>query len=184
MRNLKKTLRAALSLTVFATACADGPTAPVMDVELAAAFGKPDKGGDGVTPTTLENVQWVTPLAEDISVSKQCYVGVECLVQIEELKAYLTIPFDALPTSTVITMTALAGTDVNFEFGPHGTQFNRSVKMKFDAANTNVGSGKKNIWVNYWETDPSNVIETFEGKLFRDFVIFETDHFSGYAIAM
>ena len=195
MKKTTRTLLAALTLSVFTAACGESPMAPDTDVALSAAFGKGDKGGkpgsgdsgSDTTSTTnvdLENTQWLTPLAEDITVAEVCSVGVECLIQIEELKAYLTVPFDALDATTTITMTALAGTDVNFEFQPHGTQFRRTVKIKVDAANTNVESGQKTVYVKYWEYDPSNVIETFGAKVFRGFIMFETDHFSGYAIAM
>ena len=187
-----KLLLTALSLAVFTTACADGPMAPEMgDVELTAAFGKGDKGGppkdgggsDGGTTANLTNVQWITPLAQDITVSQLCETNKQCSLHIPEVNTYLTVPVGALTDPTVITMTALAGTDVNFVFGPHGMQFNEPVKIKVDQTNTSV-SGKVDIWVNYWVDDPSNVVETFGGKVFRGHILFETTHFSGYAIAM
>ena len=195
MKKTTRTLLVALTLSVFTAACGESPMAPEADVALSAAFGKGDKGGkpgsgdsgSDTTSTTnvnLENTQWTSPLAEDITVAATCDPSQDCVLHIAEVNAYLTVPIDALSVPMTITMTALAGTDVNFEFQPHGTQFNRTVKVKVDAANTNVASGQKTVYVKYWEYDPTNVIETFEAKVFRGHIHFETDHFSGYAIAM
>jgi len=187
MPNLKKTLLAVLALTVVTAACADGPMAPEADVALTAAFGKggkPSGGTDGDASTTGAPtfLHWIEPLAQDVTVSKLCDPSMDCTLSIDAIGAYLTVPINVLDAPTVITMTAVAGTEVNFVFGPHGTQFKKPVKIKVDQEKTN-GKGRSFVAL-YWGNDLDDVLETIPVKQYRKYLLFETDHFSGYAIAM
>lgn len=184
MKSLKRTFLAALGLAAFTTACADSPMAPEADLPLAAAFvGRPGGGTDGDSQGAGSSVlQWITPLAQDITVSETCYSGVPCVLSIDEVDAQLTVPNNALSATTVITMTALAGADVNFVFGPHGIQFNMPVKIKVGQRKTN-GKGQ-DFTALYWVENLEDVQEEISAKVKNGWIEFETNHFSGYAIAM
>ena len=185
MKNLNKTLLAVLGLTAFMAACADGPMAPESDVALAAAFGRGGNGGtDGDTQAASPTVlQWATPLAQDLTVSVDCRPASGCVLDIPEVGAQLQIPGATLSDPTVITMTALAGSDVNFEFGPHGTQFKKTVRIDVDQSKTK-GMGVRKFWALYWVDNIEDVQEEIQASVKNGSIRFETDHFSGYAIAM
>ncbi|MGI9625536.1 MAG: hypothetical protein ACR2QM_01760 [Longimicrobiales bacterium] len=120
----------------------------------------------------------------------------------------LTVPKGALDETTEITIMSRAGEDVAFEFGPHGLEFNvpvqvridlsalenrndimRSAKMAYysglskDASRIKIGS----VSAVYHANKGGEIIEVLQ--TFDVFVIdgkyleFETDHFSGYALA-
>jgi hypothetical protein len=75
------------------------------------------------------------PLAENISVS--AVIGRRGgSIKIDQAGGKLEIPAGALAEETVITMTAVAGPDVSYEFQPHGLTFAVPVKIQQTIAGT------------------------------------------------
>lgn len=166
------------------TGCADmTPTDPFVELALEAALGKPDKGepGDKDQPYVL---QWIEPLEQDITVQADCGYASGCTLEIPEVGAKLQIPGATLPEAMVISMTAQAGSDVNFVFGPHGTQFKKTVKVRVDQNKTDAKNGVRKFWALYWVDTLANVQEKILATIKQGAIEFETDHFSGYALAM
>jgi len=200
MPNLKKTLLAALALTVFTAACADGPSAPrSVDVEPDPALRAFFETTGGIADS-LEPWSWLNPIPEDVTVSKLCGKS-GCTLRSADGALQLTIPKKALSRRTTISMTQIAGSVVAVELGPHGTTFDVPVRLYVNATHTTAGSlpvfdgcGQVmgavavNEWIGvYWEGDPNQgvqIIETFPAYQASCWVFFDTDHFSGYAIAM
>lgn len=77
----------------------------------------------------------LAPLAADVTAS--ALIGPEggSLV-IDAAGAKLSVPAGALTVPTQITMTALHGYDVAYEFAPHGLQFLQPVKVQQDLRQT------------------------------------------------
>ncbi|MDH3225045.1 MAG: hypothetical protein OEO23_15095 [Gemmatimonadota bacterium] len=117
----------ALILTLVTAACQDSPVAPDLAPD-ALAF---DGGPSNMTTTSGETVlTWDEALQETVTVSAKIgrWGGMLSMDGI----LTLTVPYDALDRTTELSMTAFAGEDVAFEFGPHGTQFNRPVSIWLD----------------------------------------------------
>ena len=73
----------------------------------------------------------LTPLDSNISVS--AVIGVSGgSIRINAAGGKIEIPAGALSEPTTITMTALAGTNVAYEFQPHGLTFAQPVKIQQD----------------------------------------------------
>ena len=77
----------------------------------------------------------LTPLAADISVT--AVIGPEGgSIKINEAGGKIDIPTGALIEPTTITMTALAGANVAYQFQPHGLTFAQPVKIQQDLRTT------------------------------------------------
>lgn len=77
----------------------------------------------------------LTPLAADISVT--AVIGPEGgSIKINEAGGKIDIPAGALIEPTTITMTALAGANVAYQFQPHGLTFAQPVKIQQDLRTT------------------------------------------------
>jgi len=77
----------------------------------------------------------LTPLDSDISVS--AVIGPNGgSIRINEAGGKIDIPAGALSEPTTITMTALAGANVAYEFQPHGINFTQPVKVQQDLRST------------------------------------------------
>ncbi len=181
MKMLNKTVFAALFAATLLAGCADSPTAPTADLPLTHTAAKGDKKATKSTSNGAR-LQWKAALDQDVSRSSLCFPSFPCRVWLFEVNSWVIIPAGALDAPTEITMTALAGSDVNFVFGPHGTQFNKNVSVVIDQALT-TGSGA-NYTALYWVDDVSNVVDVIPAEMVLGFIQFETDHFSGYALGM
>ena len=155
----------------------------------------------GVGDSTYTVWEWLAPLTEDITVSNVCGPR-GCNLVAPDYSVQLSIPQKALSHRTTITLTLKAGSVVAIELGPHGTQFNVPVHLYVNSKFTNAkdhpsfegcgqtsGAAMRSPWLGlYFEGDPNegtmNVLETFPAFTVSCFVGFDTDHFSGYAIAM
>jgi hypothetical protein len=183
------------ALMGFALACAENPTAPSVDslvtanqAYLFAPSTSDGSGGDGSTggESTPTLVRWQTPLASDVSASQFCQAMKRCSVELQDVNVFVTIPRGALTQDATISVTALAGEFVNFQFGPHGTQFAKNIKVSVSTADTNV-SGKQELTALYWIYDANGdpvVQEEIPAVVWKGRINFSPDHFSGYALAM
>ncbi|MGI9625324.1 MAG: hypothetical protein ACR2QM_00695 [Longimicrobiales bacterium] len=190
---------------LLAVACDQMPTEPVA-LEGDTAVPLATESFTLETSKGQTTLRWATPLKEDVKVSEE----IEDDGGTIRLKPgiELVIPEDALDDEVDITIVSRAGEDVAFEFGPHGLEFNvpvqvrielsalensndimRSAKMAYynglskDASRIKVGA----INAVYYANQGGEIIEVLQ--TFDVFVIdgkyleFETDHFSGYALA-
>ncbi len=182
----------------FALACAENPTAPTADLELAAEFGKgggggkpggkdegDTGGGDPGSTGTPSVLHWKSTLNKSVSDTEICRPNKRCRLSIQSVGTYVTIPMGSVSENVTVTVTALAGEEVKFDFQPHGTQFLKEIQIEVDINNT-VADGLEGqtfeAW--YWLDDVNNVLEVFQAKVHQGYVKFLTDHFSGYALAM
>jgi hypothetical protein len=216
--------RAMVGLTTVAVialmaACADAPSSPAQP--LIVAGPSLAKGGNGngkskpgqptgtattqaqdsvwpgevlATPVTAEGLQRKQPLAAEVTAS----------FLVTKAGGYYTLPGTglslwvppfAIPGDTLtITMTAIAGDVVAYHFGPHGTQFSKSLVLTQDLTQTNYQSRAGATFdVGYFgaEADVNVAARTapileklqnyFDGGAGRLF--FAVNHFSGYMVA-
>jgi hypothetical protein len=124
-------------------ACADTPTTTRLSPNDAPNPGfariKSTDSMMVVTEVTYSDTALVlkryTPLAADISVSAT--IGPKGgSIKIDQAGGKIDIPAGALATETLITMTALAGPNVAYEFQPHGLVFSAPVKLQQTIAGT------------------------------------------------
>ncbi len=115
-------------------------------------------------------------------------------IDIPELGFRLDVPAGALPAdSMVISVTALAGRTVAYEFEPHGTNFLKPLTIHQDlpgrlasllgASPTYVGGYFKNASQVNSNTGAATVNETFTTSLLSNQISFDITHFSGYMVA-
>ncbi len=179
-----------MALFGFALACAENPTEPTFD----AAFDVPVASSQAISmnqaaqQTGYTLLKWRSPLGSDVHVSKRCTVARGCEIEMENfgVDVVVIIPGGALSQDEVISVTALAGEYVNFEFGPHGTQFNEAIRVKVATADTNAQK-RQDLVALYWIYDANGnpvVQEELPATVGRKKIEFRPDHFSGYAIAM
>jgi len=140
MRLHHRSLLAVGVVAIGIAACVDTSTSPA--TKFSPSFRGPEfariKATDSlmnVTDITYSDTGLVlkrlTPLATDISAT--AVIGPEGgSIKINEAGGKIDIPAGALSAPTTITMTALAGPNVAYEFQPHGTVFAQPVKVQQD----------------------------------------------------
>lgn len=119
-------------------------------------------------------------------------------LEIADAGVALVVPPSALDRPVELTLRALAGEAVAFEFAPHGLTFARPAEVHVRAEGTPAatllggaasrtgGSALAGFMGVYFEGDPAlgvEPLETLETYLRDDAIVFEIDHFSGYACA-
>jgi hypothetical protein len=147
------------------------------------------------SPTTVNVVTRDTPLAaaQTASASVGIWGGYIALPG-AGLSVY--IPPFALSSTTLITVTAVAGNQVAYEFGPHGTQFRVPVLVSQQLQGTSAWNGGvlpsrllAGYFQNVTDLDQLNATATVSELLSTSIsavtgrVTFGITHFSGYLIA-
>ena len=137
---MKPTLRrlAALALGALALASCGGehPTVPQLQ-QSAPEAPAADLLGGLTSLVGMNGLQRTTPLAVPITVSKA--IGAEGgTLAIPEAGVTVTVPRGALATTTMITMTARAGTLVAYDFAPHGITFAKPLVFSQQLRGTNA----------------------------------------------
>jgi hypothetical protein len=136
---MKSTLRPFVTLLLvagFAWACNDSPTTTRLSPRAADVSFARIKATDSMmvlTDQTYSDTSLVlkrlTPLATNISQSAT--IGPSGgSINVQGSGGKIDIPPGALAAPTLITMTALAGPDVAYEFQPHGLTFAQPVKLQ------------------------------------------------------
>ena len=113
--------------------------------------------------------------------------------------ASFVVPAGALDAETEITMRALAGEVIAFEFAPHGLTFRLPASVHVHAAGTEAeplltdpartllqGRPLDGYLGVYFEGDPASGVEpleTIETRLEGDHLVYDVEHFSGYVSA-
>ena len=175
-------LTAVATALVFA-ACRDaGVTAPIAPTSQSASL----LGLTAAAPVT-RNI----PLANDVTWSFTAGSGGATSTN-SAVGLTVTVPPGALSDPITITVTALAGAPVAYQFEPHGTQFDRKVILTQRLQGTSAGSELLPVLQGaYFPTDEpilksglALVSELFSGllnPLTRSFS-FGVEHFSGYIV--
>lgn len=117
-------------------------------------------------------------------------------LELEDVGVAFVIPAEALSEATEITLTALAGDAVAFEFAPHGLVFERPASIHVRARGTEVeevlqrpeldGAVLEDVLGVYFEGDATagvEPLETIPVRLIDEAVVFPVHHFSGYVCA-
>ena len=197
---------AALLLTGVVAACSDAPSAPGVAAPVAVpSFAKggksesataPDSVWPGevlATPVTAEGLQRLVPLADTVSAT----------FVVPRAGGVFTVPATGLSilvqpgtvtTDLTLTVKALPGKVVAYEFGPSGTQFPKSLIMVQNLAGTNYDSRVGGTFdVGYFSSlgdiDGTRGTALVKEKLQKYFdptsatFLFAVNHFSGYMVA-
>ena len=187
---------AVVSLALFA-ACSSEPTSgPTSPLSAPASAPAADLLG-GLTQTVAKTltlvtgVQRTTPLASSITVTRT--IGSSGgTISIPEAGVTVTIPEGALPSATVITMTARAGSLLAYDFAPHGITFAKPLVFTQNLAGTSASVLSASLMQLGYYSDPSLLTST--GGLVSELISGTVDlvswtftsnirHFSGYEIA-
>jgi hypothetical protein len=171
-------------------------TETVTDPDGAARAGL--LGGTvGVLTNTLSAVTGLlrlTPLSQPVTRSVLVTRRAGGELRVPETGLRLTIPAGAIAKDTMtITVTALPGRLVAYEFEPHGTQFAKPLTFSQDLSATSwvlsllkpsLGGGYfKNASQLNTQTGVSQVNEELVARLEAGRVSFDISHFSGYMVS-
>lgn len=142
------------------------------------------------SPVTVKPLQRTVPLATNVSAS--AYIGVlGGTISIPSAGLTVVVPALAVPSRTRITVTALAGSNVAYEFAPHGIKFAVPLVVTQNLKNTQAQSGglvnPLSLQAGYFP-DSTNVTSVTEllgvnVNLLSQTAIFTVWHFSGYILA-
>jgi hypothetical protein len=166
----------------------DGPSLPIIPSPAFAMVGE----------VSLGVLQWRKPLTADVTVSR--VIGKKGgTIRIDELGVTLVVPRDALkkhqkvlggPRGKVpLTITALAGEGVAFEFGPHGVKFSKPAYLIIDLSKTAAAgdpSALEGLVAVYYEGIPQARVkgkEVLPVQVVDGRLVFAFHHFSGYLLA-
>jgi hypothetical protein len=144
----------------------------------------------GLSTTTVTALQRTTPLAKPITTS--AYIGaLGGKLAISGAGLTVVVPPLALTSTKLITVTALAGSNVAYDFGPSGTKFLVPLVVTQDLRNTQAKSGglinPLSLFVGYFPDD-KNILSVTEllnlnVNLLNQTAVFTVTHFSGYIVA-
>lgn len=191
MKRLKIWRSIVLAFTAmgFAGCSADSPTAPKFQSDPSAGLVTELAGGL-VKKNVLERT---TALSRDITVS--AVIGeMGGTLSIPAAGFTVTIPPGAVKAPTNFSVTALKGTLVAYEFGPHGITFDKSLSAQQDLNVTKWSVLSLRPLVAGYFADRSalnagsatalvsEVISGVIAPLTQQFT-FKIDHFSGYVVA-
>ena len=182
----------AVSVTLAACGATDStaPSAPA-----AAPRVAPDAASPALLSTLLGTSQTITPahrltaLAAPITVSKKIGVLGGTLA-IPQAGITVVVPPLAVATTQTISITAMAGDKVAYEFAPHGLKFLAPLVMTQSLKNTDASNallGLLSLKVGYFP-DSKNVTSVTELlgvqlDLLNQTAITTLWHFSGYIVA-
>jgi hypothetical protein len=189
LRNTRSLVLAAAAVTL--AACADDPMAPGPDL----AFS----GGKLPSAAKVKLLKRTPPLKTVETKSLTITATKGGTISLPTAGLTVTVPVGAVPagTSLTITVRAIAGKSVGYDFEPHGTVFLKSLTLKQDLAKTSwkqMGAGT--LWGGYFPVNSAlddvnslaNITETFpvrittEGTKKTPFAIWDVWHFSGYVL--
>ena len=191
-----------LALSVGLASCADAPTAPK---PIAPPSNGLISGLLGVVKAVVDIIgqpvdksvyvlRRQTPLAQPVTVTQN--VGYEGgTISIPSTGFTMTIPRGALRTTTPITVTAVAGDRVQYEFGPHGLTFAQAVSVKQSLDGTYSQNKNVSYEAIYYGPGESSggllsklvdvVLEVLKAVVDpnSNSVSFDVRHFSGYLVS-
>ena len=144
----------------------------------------------GLSTTTVTPLQRTKPLAKDLSAS--AYIGaLGGRLAIPGAGITVVVPPLALTSTKLVTVTALAGSNVAYSFEPHGTKFLVPLVVTQDLSGTQAQAGglinPLSLFVGYFP-DNTNILSVTELlninlNLLNQTAVFTVTHFSGYIVA-
>lgn len=198
--NRLRTLSAAIALaavSLVSSSCHDA-TAPVARASAPdALLGLPSGLGGGVSTlvdTTVNSLQFAVPLLSDIS--RSATIGPEGgTIDIPETGFHLDVPKNAVYAPTLITVTAVQGSAVAYEFEPHGLTLNKRLIVTQSLAPTSLVSsllGHSFTGAYFTSRDDLHTdgtaavheLEPTSTDLFSLQARFSIGHFSGYLVGV
>ena len=186
-----------------------GGAALILSVAIAACGGDRATGvspvGTGIRPvgvalkkmkmrTSPDTVTVATrfaPLAEDLTVTKVIGPAGGTL-DLPEAGLRVTVPRNAVSSDVTFTVTALHGSLLAYEFGPHGTTFTTPLKVEQDIKNVLLPADESALAGYFPDQDDllvDDIVGTIDERLPAQLDIvgskvrFDVYHFSGYLIA-
>ena len=198
--NRLRTLSAAIALaavSLVSSSCNDATAPASRTAAPDALLGLPSGLGGGVSTlvdTTVSTLQFAVPLLSDIS--RSATVGPEGgTIEIPETGFRLDIPKNALAAPTLITVTAVQGSTVAYEFEPHGLTLNKRLVVTQSLGLTSLVStllghsftGAYFTSRDDLHTDGTAAIHELEPTstdLFSLQARFSIGHFSGYLVGV
>lgn len=142
------------------------------------------------SPVTIQPLQRTTPLAK--SYSSSAYIGIlGGTITIPNAGVTVVVPALALPSRTLITVTAMAGSNVAYEFAPHGIKFPVPLVVVQNLTNTQAQTGglvnplslKAGYFPNSNNVSSVTELLNVNVNLLNQTAIFTVWHFSGYILA-
>ena len=146
-------------------------------------------GGVLTTAKTVKALQRNTPLPAPIT--RSAYIGIlGGVIAIPQAGLTVVVPPLSLLSTKLVSVTALAGSNVAYTFSPHGTQFLVPVIATQSLVNTQAQTGLVSIgslFAGYFPND-NNIFSITEIlnlniNLLNSTAIMTLTHFSGYIVA-
>lgn len=182
----------ASALALFAACSSEPPTAPVAS---ASSRTVPSGlvGGVARAVTNVTGLLRTTAVVAPISRS-QTFDRTGGQLNIPELGFSLTVPTDAIPGTTLtITVTAIAGKMVAYNFEPHGTQFRKPLTITQALRGTKWLTSllQPQLSGGYFQNESqlneqngsAQIDESFRALINNNAVSFDIWHFSGYMVS-
>jgi hypothetical protein len=184
----------AVSVTLAACGATDS-TAPTTPAASALKAAPADAANASLlttllgSPQTITPVHRSTPLAQSITVSKK--IGIlGGTIAIPQAGVSVVIPALAVPVTKTISITAMAGDKVAYEFEPHGLKFTLPLVMTQNMSKTDASGGLLGLLdlkVGYFpdSSRPTSVTELLgvQVNVLNQTAITTIWHFSGYIFA-
>jgi len=198
--NRLRTLSAAIALaavSLVSSSCNDATAPAGRTAAPDALLGLPSGLGGGVSTvldTTVNTLQLAVPLASDIS--RSATIGPEGgAIEIPETGFRLDIPKNALAAPTLITVTAVQGPAVAYEFEPHGITLNKRLVITQSLGPTSLVStvlGRSFTGAYFTSRDDLHAdgtalvheLEPTSTDLLSLQLRFSIGHFSGYLVGV
>lgn len=187
------TLLASVVATGVLAACSSdsvaGPNVSARDGLLSSTIGLVTNTLSAVTGL-LRSKALAQPVTRSVLVTRSNGGS----LRLPETGLTLTIPAGAIPRDTMtITVTALAGKAVAYEFEPHGTQFSKPLTFTQDLELTSWLSMllKPSLSGGYFKdasqvntsTGAAIINEELSARIIGTDVVFSISHFSGYMVS-
>jgi hypothetical protein len=190
------TFAVAASATFIAYGCAsDNPAAPTAVAPPSASTAAPQAsllggllGSITSTSTTITPIQRITPLAQNLTTSKT--IGIlGGVLSIPQAGLTVVVPPLAVLRSTKFSVTARAGSDMAYDFEPHGIKFTTPLVMTQSLTNAKVDGGLLDLGLSLgYYPDAKNITSVTELlsvnlDLLHLTAVSTIWHFSGYIYA-
>lgn len=198
--NRFRTLSAAIALaavSIVSSSCGN-TTAPASRTDAPSALlGLPSGLGSGVgtvVDTTINTLQFAVPLLTDIS--RSATIGPDGgTIEIPETGFRLEIPKNAIATPTLITVTAVQGSTVAYEFEPQGIALSKRLIVTQSLSPTSIVSnliGQSFTGAYFTSRDDIHAdgtalvheLEPTSTNLLSLQLQFSIGHFSGYLVGV
>ena len=198
--NRLRSFSAAIALaavSLVSSSCRDATAPAARTSEPQALLGLPSGLGGGVSTlvdTTVNTLQFAVPLLSDIS--RSATIGPDGgTIDIPETGFHLDIPKNAVYAPTLITVTAVQGSTVAYEFEPHGLTLNKRLIVTQSLSPTSLVSsllGHSFTGAYFTSRDDLHLdgtalvheLEPTTSDLLSLQVRFSIGHFSGYLVGV